>query len=514
VARKITSLAGEGENRLMVIISSTVGIISAFMQNVGSIALFLPAVMRICRQKNIPPSRLMMPLGFSAILGGTLTMVGSGPLIILNDLLRSGGERTFGLFSVTPVGIALLSAGVAYFLLLGKKVLPSGKSGEEELPSHLDTIRTWDLPHTVYLCRIPEGSLLIGRTREEVRLWPEYSLHLISLTVGDDITYAPWRHAVFSEGNRLALLGDRENVKAFAVDHGLVFEGQEEDLTESSLFGFAEMLVLPRASVDGKTLRDVALRKNWGVEPLELVSANGEVHGYFPDRSMRSGDVIIVQGLWGNIRRMNKSKDFVSLTPLERSSRPDRIVPALICFFGAIVLALTGFRLSLSLLTGALGMVLSGVLSMDEAYDSIDWRTVFLLAGLIPLGIAMEKTGGAAFIASAIMSYLAGGNLILILLAVGILATIFSLFMSNVAATVLLVPLVLIMGKSMGVDPRGLALLVAVCASNSFVLPTHQVNAMLMSTGGYRNADYLRAGGIMSILFLFISVGMVYLFFI
>ncbi|MBN1333609.1 MAG: SLC13 family permease [Synergistales bacterium] len=514
VAKKITSLAGEGERRLLSVISAMVGLMSAFMQNVGSVALFLPAVMKICRQKDLSPSRLLMPLGFSAILGGTLTMVGSGPLIILNDLLRSGGERTFGLFSVTPVGLALLGAGILYFLLLGRFVLPAEKADGSMMSPQMEMIRTWDLPHEVHLCRVPFGSALSGKSREDISLWTQYSLHLLYLKVGRDITYAPWRHTVFAEGNELALLGDFDKVKNFAEDQGLVITGEREELTDSPLYGFAEILILPRSSVDGKTLREIALRKNWGVEPLELITSNGEIHGYFPDRPLKTGDVIIVQGLWSNILRMVRTGDLVSLTPLERPSRPDRLVPAALCFFGALALALAGFRLSLALLTGALGMILSGVLNIDEAYESIDWRTVFLLAGLIPLGIAMEKTGAAEYVASLIIGHLSGGKVVLVLMAVGILATLFSLFMSNVAATVLLVPLVLIMGRNMGIDPRGMALLVAVCASNSFILPTHQVNAMLMSTGGYRNADYLRAGGIMSIVFLLIAVFMVYVIFI
>ena len=514
VAEKITALAGEGEGRLLAVISATVGLISAFMQNVGSVALFLPAVMRICRQKDLSPSRLLMPLGFSAILGGTLTMVGSGPLIILNDLLRSGGERTFGLFSVTPVGLALLGSGILYFLLLGRFVLPAEKGDRSQVSPQLEIIRTWDLPHEVYLCRVPSGSPLAGKSREEISLSPQYSLHLLYLRRGRDISYAPWRHTLFAEDQELALLGDLEKVKRFAADYGLVITGEKEELAGSSMSGFAEMLILPGSSAEGRTLRDIALRKNLGVEPLDLITSHGEVHGYFPDRTLKAGDVIVVQGLWSNILRMSRSGDFIGLTPIERPARPDRIVPAILCFFGAIALALAGFRLSLALLTGALGMILSGVLSIDEAYESIDWRTVFLLAGLIPLGVAMERTGAAAYIASLMIGNLAGGNVFLVLTAVGMLTTLFSLFMSNVAATVLLVPLVMIMGRSMGIDPGGMALLVGVCASNSFILPTHQVNAMLMSTGGYRNVDYLRAGGIMSILFLFIAVFMVYVIFI
>jgi di/tricarboxylate transporter len=182
----------------------------------------------------------------------------------------------------------------------------------------------------------------------------------------------------------------------------------------------------------------------------------------------------------------------------------------MICFLGAVALAVSGAPLSVGLLTGAVAMVVLRVVPIDEAYRAVDWRTVFLLAGLIPLGIAMDNTGAAAYVANQMMHVLKGGHPLLVYGAFALLSTLFSLFMSNVAATVLLVPLVMLLAQGAGMDPRGIALLVAVCASNSFVLPTHQVNALLMSPGGYRNADYLRAGGIMTVVFIAIAVVMIY----
>jgi di/tricarboxylate transporter len=511
LATKIISVAGKSEKKLLVIISSMVGVISAFMQNVGSIALFLPAVLKICRQKNISPSSLMMPLGFSAILGGTLTMVGSGPLIILNDLLRGAGLKTFGLFAVTPIGLLLLFSGVLYFALGGKRLLPRSE-GKKENSSQQELISTWHLHDTLFTCRIGKDSLLEGKTREELQLWGKYHLHLICIVSGEESIYAPWRHTSFTTGMELHLLGNREDVVAFAEEKGLDFSGIHEKAGTDS--GFAEMVLSPRSSHAGKSIRQLSFRKNRGVEPLLLIRGNGKILDHFPDEPLQGGDTLVVAGPWKNIREMASGGGFVCLTPLEKDLRREKTVPAIVCFFSALVLALAGFRLSLALLTGAAGMILTGVIKIDEAYDAIDWRTVFLLAGLIPLGIAMEKTGSAAFIASAVMTLLNGAHPLVLLMVTGILATLFSLFMSNVAATVLLVPLVIMIGQQTGVDPRGLALLVGVCASNSFILPTHQVNAMLMSIGGYRNRDYLRAGGLMSVLFLFVSVGLVYMFFL
>jgi di/tricarboxylate transporter len=314
------------------------------------------------------------------------------------------------------------------------------------------------------------------------------------------------------------VLGEKDHVERFVADQKLQLRKEArtfEDLRSSSRSGFAEIIIPPRAPIEGKTLREIAMRKTYGIEPIILLTDSGEERGDFSDRKLQVGDAIIIHGLWENIRAMGDNRNFVLITPVESETRgKSKPVTAILCFLAGIALALSGFQLSVGLLTGALAMIILRVITIDEAYKAVDWRTVFLLAGLIPLGIAMDKTGAASYIANQMMRLLQGGHPLLILGAFALLSTIFSLFMSNVAATVLLVPLVMIMGNITGISSRALALLVGVCASNSFVLPTHQVNALLMSPGGYRNADYLKAGGIMTLLFIIIAVLIVYLFYL
>lgn len=517
LTQPILRVAGTSQSRLVALVCAAIGLISAFMQNIGATALFLPAVLRISKTARIPISRLLMPMGFAAILGGTLTMVASGPLIILNDLLKQGGESPFGLFSVTPVGLALLGTGIAYFLLFGRFLLPAG-SGDGVAPDfQRELIDAWQLPATIYECTIPERSSLAGKTREEARLGGDYSVSLLALTEGEETVHVPWRYARFVAGQRLALMGLQSDVERFIEDYGLAYEpGSDEfrSLRTEAESGFAEVIIPPRASVAGKTLRQIALRKNFRVEPIMLLSGTSQQRDDFSDRPFRAGDTMVVYGTWQNIKTLDDRRNFVVATPLAADiSGRSKPISAIICFLGTIGLILAGTPLPLALLSGALAMILFHVITIDEAYKAVDWRTVFLLAGLIPLGVAMEKTGAAAYLSDQMMAVLKGSHPALIMLAVGILTTIFSLFMSNVAATVLLVPLVMLIGTEVGVDPRALALLVAVCASNSFVLPTHQVNALLMSPGGYHNADYLKAGGLMSLLFLAVSVGLIYLIF-
>ncbi len=519
VTRPILRVAGSSERRLVAVIGATVGAISAFMQNIGAAALFLPALLRISKRLEIPVSRLLMPVGFAAIMGGTLTMVASGPLIILNDLLRQRQEDTFGLFAVTPVGLILLAAAIAYFLVLGRLVLPSRAAASRERSPQRDLIETWQLPSTISCCTVPEGSDLAGKTVEESGLWLEYGINLLVIREQDDVHFAPWRFARFVAGQRLALLGQPDDVGRFAKDFGLRMDEEPspmlEELQSGTAGGFAEVIVRPKTAIAGRSLRDLAFRKNHAVEPVRLLTGDQEITHDFSDQPLQAGDALIVHGTWDRIRALADDSSFVLLTPVEggASARGQGLLAA-VCFAAAVGLAVAGFPLSISLLTGALAMILLRVVPIDEAYRAVDWRTVFLLAGLIPLGTAMDKTGAAAYVANLITSLLAGSHPLVLMAAIAVLATVFSLFMSNVAATVLLAPLVMIVGGKAGVDGRGLALLVAVCASNSFVLPTHQVNALFMSPGGYRNADYLKAGGLMTAVFLVLAVGSVYLIFI
>ena len=514
--RPVMKMAGPNERKLTAIVSSAAGLVSAFMQNIGAAALFLPGVMRISNRARLPISRLLMPLGFAAILGGTLTMVGSGPLIILNDLLRQKDLAPFRLFSVTPLGLALLASGILFFILLGRRVLPD--RGEVRVSPQQEIIAGWQLACAQFFCRIPAGSALEGKSREDARLWSRYGLHLLALEDRQEVVIAPWRQSRFEAGQLLTLMGGQESFDAFVREFGLdpvEGGGLFDEMQEAGLTGFAELVIPPRSPLAGKSLRDIALRKTWAVEPVMLLSGAGAVHEDFSDQPLRAGDTLVVYGSWDNIEAMSDRRHFFTLTSLENRARAGaRPWTAMACFLGGIGLALLGFPLAVSLFSGALAMVLLRVLTMEEAYRAIDWRTVFLLAGLIPLGIAMDQSGTAAFVADGIFHVLEGAPALVLLTATALLATVFSLFMSNVAATVVLVPLIVIVGARTGIDPRPLALLVAVCASNSFVLPTHQVNALLMSPGGYRNRDYIKAGGIMTLIFIIVAVAVVGLFYL
>lgn len=515
VAGFITKRVGVKEKNVMATTSTTVGLISAFMQNIGAAALFLPALKRISKNANIPASKLIMPMGFAAILGGTLTMVASGPLIILNDLLTESGFDALNLFAVTPIGLALLATGILYFYFAGGLVLPKA-SGETQVTSASFMQETHNLTTDIHELDI--NARLAGQTIEQLNIWSTYGINILALREDASHVYGPWRKTHLADGQTLAVLGTIDAVNRFAADYELTVKPELEhfaSLENEDESGFAEIIIPPTSPFIGKTLRDIGFRKNFRLEPLAVIGNDG-TKTTLEDVPFEAGMQLVVYGRWQDLINLRNGREVAVLSDVkapELAPQQNKKKPALFAIVVSLGLVFMGFPLSLSFFTGALLMILLGVIPKEEIYPAIDWKTVFLLAGLIPLGTAFEKSGAAAYTANAIVNLVGGWSTLAILFIIGLITMFFSLFMSNVAATVLLVPLVLMMADTFSMDPIGLALLVAVSASNSFILPTHQVNAFIMGPGGYRNADYMKAGGIMSLLFLIVSVLMVYVLF-
>lgn len=533
VAAFILKVGGTTEGRIIPIISATVGFISSFMQNVGAAALFLPVVSRISARSGLPMSRLLMPMGFTAILGGTMTMVGSSPLILLNDLILTSNKalpaehqmETWGLFSVTPVGIALVATGILYFVIAGRFVLP--KSKNESNTSAADPMQYYQEVYGVHYAMsevvVMNDSELVGQLFDDVE--SKYRLRVIATKRHGEVTRvgpgALARDVAIEKGMVLGVIANPQDLAVFVLKYGLKKRNQlrsfADDLSNSKS-GIAEIVIPPGSALIGQSARDVWMRKTYGLAMIGL-HRNGETLREGDDiRNMplQAGDTLIVHTPWDALQRIKKDKNFVLITteyPHEES-RPHKVGWAGLFFGIALFMVLfTDIRLSVALLTGAMGMILSGVMNIDEAYEAVSWKTVFLLASLIPLGLAVETTGTAKWIAEQVLYVVGDMPIWVIQLAVAALATFFTLVMSNVGATVLLVPLAVNIAIGAGANPAVFALTVAIATSNSFLIPTHQVNALIMGPAGYRVPDFMKAGGIMTVLFLVVMMLMMNLIF-
>ncbi len=527
LAGKIIKYGGHTESRIMTIICTTVAAVSSFMQNIGAAALFLPVVNRISRRSNIPISRLLMPMGFCAILGGTMTMVGSSPLILLNDLIETSNRALpsdvapmefFTLFSVTPIGVVLIAAGLLYFILIGRWVLPVVKDKPGETGSTLTYFReVYGIDGEVYELRIGADSPLVGRTMDDIESAGRNGW-IIAMRQGNEIRVSPPGELEIEADSEMAVMGRYKAIESFAKTYLLDIKPEMDSFSEllsATSAGISEIVIPPDSNIIGKTLRDIGLRRRYGATVLTVFRVDNVIEEDLPDLVFQAGDTLVIHSRWRDVAPISRDSDYVVVTDYPRDdTRPDKLKYAVGFFLLTLGLVLfSELRLSVALMTGAVGMIVSGVLKVDEAYQSVGWQSVFLLASLIPLGLAVEITGTAAWIAQQTLMILGDVPIWVLQAAIAVLATIFTLLMSNVGATVLLVPLAVNIAVAVDANPAVFALTVALATSNSFLIPTHQVNALIMGPGGYSVPDFMKAGGIMTILFLLIMLVMMNIIF-
>ncbi|HEA26078.1 MAG TPA: SLC13 family permease, partial [Ectothiorhodospiraceae bacterium] len=443
VAAFILKVGGTTETRIIPIISATVGFISSFMQNVGAAALFLPVVSRISARSGLPMSRLLMPMGFTAILGGTMTMVGSSPLILLNDLILTSNQAlpeaqqmdTWGLFSVTPVGAALIVTGILYFVIAGRFVLPTTKTESSTKGTNpMDYFHdVYGVDYAIHELVVTDGSDLIGKRLDDIE--SAHRIRIIATKISGEANRvgpgALARDTDIEAGMVMGVVADPNDLEQFVEKYSLkkraVMRTFIDDLSPLKS-GVAEVVIPPRSKLIGKSARDVWMRKTYGLAMIGL-HRDGETMREGDDirnLPLKAGDTLVVHTAWIALERIEKDHDFVVVTteyPREEEMRPHKIFPAVIFFGIALYMVLfTDIRLSIALLTGAIGMILTKVLSIEEAYEAVSWKTVFLLASLIPLGLAVETTGTAKWIAEQVLVVVGDQPLWVIQSAVAVLA--------------------------------------------------------------------------------------------
>jgi di/tricarboxylate transporter len=400
VAGFILKVGGTSEQRIIPIVSGTVGIISSFMQNVGATALFLPVVSRISARSNLPMSRLLMPMGFTAILGGTVTMVGSSPLILLNDLILTSNValpqdqqmQTWDLFSVTPVGLALVATGIIYFMLAGKYVLPtiSHESSTAVAGSNKYLEEVYGVDYLTFEVNVPEDSPLVGQSLSDIESINKIRIIAIKAAgagmrasrgnLSRDLDIGP--------NSVLGILCSPAHLKDFVDSYGLTIQKGLRVFSEvlsSTQAGIAEIVIPPGSALIGKSALEVWMRKTYGIAMVAL-HRDGEtlVEGEnIRDMPLEVGDTILAHTTWRDLGHLERDRNFVIITseyPRE-DTRPNKVGWATFFFSLALFMVLfTDLRLSIALMTGAIGMVISGVLKIEEAYESVSWSTVFLLA--------------------------------------------------------------------------------------------------------------------------------------
>ena len=524
----IVRYGGKSENRIVVMLTSSIGMFSAFMQNTGAAALYLPVASRISSRLDIPLSRLLIPIGFCAIVGGTITMVGSSPLILLNDLILTsnrslppGAEsmRPFELFSVAPIGAALLIGAIGFFVLFGSRLLPSTSSKRAASPGRTKSYfaDVYGITGDIYELLVTVDSPLVGMRVAEAEQLDGAPL-LLAIQSTEEPRLAPPADEMIWVGTVLGVMGTRDQVGRFALDNQLRLQPRLR--TFGSLFdpgraGISEVVIPPGSNLVDKSIGEARLRSRFGISVLAINRGQDIVREHLRGETLKVGDCLVSHSTWRDLSAVARERDFIVATDIPKEEqRPQKVGSALLMFLLSLsLILLTDFNLSVALLTGAIGMILTRVLTMDEAYAAVSWKTVFLMASLIPLGHAMEVTGTAAWLVQELMRLVGEIGDLPMQIALALLATLFTLVMSNVGATVLLVPISINIALATGANPVIYVLIIALGTSNAFILPTHPVNALIIGPGGYTVKDFLRVGLPITVLYLVVMLAMVNLVF-
>ena len=530
---------GSSTRRLTVIFSGLIAVISSVMQNTGAAVLFLPAIRLVASYRlKIPVSRVLMPIGMAAILGGTLTMIGTSPLILLNDILPAGMPK-FSFLELTPIGIALVVGGIAYLstvglgMLAGRHETPSGGQNKAADLGHDGILDAYPLIKGPFEIHVPEdfrpGKLPVAVSN----IRRHYLVNIVASAEDESACdIAPLPESTVIAGHILCAYGPIKAVQRFVKTYGLVLKDEPECFKNSmfnpSLVGIVEGVVSPRSSLIGKTIKEIRFRETFGLNPLAIHQSDRTYYRLLADRPLQAGNAVLLHGTWEQMHALEDlHRNLIIITPFEEEfHKPQKSAWALTCFLVTLsLMILSSFYfqrlpynpipLSVCLMLGAVSMVLTRVISINEAYRAVDWRTVFLLGGLIPLGMAMDQTGTAAWIAKGIVTALGPSmSPLLLLTLLAVLSCGFTMVISNVGALTLLIPLGVSMAGQIGVDPRVAAVVVGLGVSNSFILPTHQVNALYMGPGEYRTRDYIRIGGGLAVIYIVILVAMTYFFYL
>ncbi len=509
IASQVVRFAGRSSARLTIVIMLTVGLMSAFMNNIGAVAILLPAVMSVARETDIPPSKLLIPMAWASLLGGNMTIIGTPPNILASSILESYGNiQSFNFFDFTPMGALVLAAGIVYMVLIGRHLLPERTPGGRLSDSY---------PVQQYLTevRLADHSPLVNKTVREADLENLYGLNVIHihLCCQEGETVSALSEHRLEPGDELHVEASADAILAASQSLGLLLVPDQPiqpwELDPSrNAYDLAEVVLSPTSHLLGSTLRQIDFRSRFGLSVLAIRHHGKTLFSRLGDIKLDLGDSLLIQGAVERINLLRRERDFLLLEmPPVENRRTKKAPVAVAILLGVLIVVTAGWLpVSAAMLIGALVMVLSRTLSMEEAYNAIEWKSVFLIAGMLPMGLAMENTGTARLIANSIVGLLGNWGALAVMMGIFVLTGLLTEVMSNAAATVLAVPIAIDAAVGLGADPRSFVMAIVIAASTSFLMPIgHQVNVLIFGPGGYRFFDYSRVGVWLNLVLLILT---------
>ena len=527
ISSKILKLAGKSELRLFLLVVLTTACIGAFVSNTGTVALMLPIVVSMAAIANANPSRLLMPLAFASSMGGMMTLIGTPPNLIISDTLADAGFDRLSFFTFLPVGLVCVAVGIIALLPLSKWFLTKKRKSDSTSDSgkSLDElVNEYGLTVNLFRVRIDGNSEVAGKTMGSLNLRSKYGLNILEIRRQDSgvqnrfmrtVKQYSSPDTVLEADDVLYLSGQQSQVRQFAADCGLTLldDHSTEDSDNSLDFydiGIAEVLLMSSSRMNNHTVREAGFRDKFNVNVLGIRRKKEYLLHDLADVKMHEGDVLLVQGGWKDIARLsNEDEDWVVLgQPLEEAAKVtlDYKAPiaALIMVLMVVMMVFDFIPVApvTAVLIAAVLMVITGcVRSMEAAYKTINWQTIVLFAAMMPMSLALEKTGVSSLISDTLVKSIGGFGPLALLAGIYFTTSVMTLFISNTVTALLMAPIALQSAIQIGVSPVPFMFAVSVAASMCFASPfSTPPNALVMSAGQYSFMDYVKVGGPLQLL--------------
>lgn len=522
ISSKLMKLAGNSETRLFVLVMFVTSLMGAFVSNTGTVAIMIPIVVSMAMSVKMNPSRLLMPLAFASSMSGMMTLIGTPPNLVINEELVKNGYDGLGFFTFLPVGLVCAVAGTLLLLPLSKKFLskPGALSGASASSgkSLKTLVKEYGIANSLHRLQVNAGSLVVGKMIGELNIRKNYSLNIIevrhversqrNLLAKNVVQQAADSDTILRVDDILYVTGNEEIVKVFAEKYNLEILHDSENATKNGLnfydIGVAEIVVMSSSSVVNKTIREVEFRSKYNVSVLGICRKNKYILQGIADETIHTGDVLLVQGTWDNIGALEKeSTEWIVVgRPLEEAAKVtlDYKAPiAALIMLGMIAVMVFDFipvEPVTAVMVAGLLMVLTGCFrNVEAAYKTINWESVVLIGAMMPMSIALEKTGVSAWISNSLVSLLGGYGPILLMAGIYFTTSFMTMFISNTATAVLMAPIAMSSAVQVGVSPVPFLFAVTLGASLCFASPfSTPPNALVMPAGQYTFADYVKVG--------------------
>ena len=502
LGRAILQVAGSSVTRIVALIMVTAGLLSAFINNVGAIAVLMPATIAIARRSKISVSKLLIPLSFGSLQGGMMTLIGTPPNILANQYLLDRGIEPFSFFDFTPVGAVALAVGTLYMSLVGWRLIANRRSDDDlrrESQHSLAQPEAYRLEEMLFEVRIPDGSSLHGKSIDQTHFRQAFHLRILGIIRNEKTSLSPDAVETLHSGDVLIVKGRPEeaarlkDVPDLEIRVGAQVSIQDLASKDTGIF---EVALAPHSNLVGKSLGQIRFRNKYGLTGLAIWRRGKVIRTGVVDTPLEFGDALLMQGARSGVELLQTNGDFLILQQgYEAEERRLKAPYAILILLAVVGVATCGLLpISMAMVIGAGLMVVTGCLTPEEAYESIDWRVILLLVGMLPVGITIEKIGMAQLLAD-LMMRMSRGQMFVPFLCLLTITALLSQIMNNAATIVFVAPIAFSVARSLGSNPRIFLLGASIASSMAFLTPiSHQANMLVMAPGGYRFTDYAKSG--------------------